>query len=60
MGIKLWGPQDVAEYLNVPVGTVYQWRSCGGGPPGRRVGKYVRYRPEDVEAWFDGQPDGVI
>lgn len=57
---NLWGPQDVADYLGVPINTVYQWRTRGSGPPGRRVGKHVRYRPEDVEAWFDCQPDGVI
>ena len=28
---KLWGPQDVADYLGVPIGTVYQWRSRGTG-----------------------------
>lgn len=56
----LWGPTDVADYLGVPVGTVYQWRTRGFGPPGRRVGKYVRYKPDDVEAWFDEQPEEII
>ncbi len=53
---NLWGPEDVADYCGVPVGTVYQWRKRGSGPPGRRVGKHVRFKPEDVEAWFDGLP----
>ena len=57
---KLWGINDVADYLGVPVGTLYQWRSRGEGPPGRRVGKYVRYKPDDVESWFEGLPEGVI
>ena len=57
---NLWGPQDVANYLGVPIGTVYQWRSRGDGPPGRRVGKHVRYKPDDVERWFDGLSEGVI
>ena len=57
---KLWGPSDVADYLGVPVGTVYQWRTRGTGPTGKRVGKYVRYRPEDVEAWYDALPEGAI
>lgn len=56
----LWGPDEVAKYLGVPKNTVYQWRTRGSGPPGRRVGKHIRYKPEDVEAWFDSQPDGVI
>lgn len=57
---NLWGPADVADYLGVPVQTVYQWRSRGSGPPGRRIGKHVRYKPDDVEAWFDGHSEGVI
>jgi excisionase family DNA binding protein len=54
---KLWSPQDVAEYLGVPVQTIYQWRSRGYGPPGFRVGKHVRFRPADVEAWVDAQSE---
>jgi excisionase family DNA binding protein len=50
---KLWTVQDVAEFLGVPVKTLYQWRSQNYGPPSRRVGRYLRYKPDDVEAWFD-------
>ena len=45
---RLWTVEDVAYYLGVPVQTVYWWRGAGKGPPGRRVGKRVRYRAEDV------------
>jgi excisionase family DNA binding protein len=55
----LWGPKEVADYLSVPVQTIYQWRTRGYGPPGRKVGKHVRYRPADVEAWFEAQPAEV-
>jgi hypothetical protein len=34
------------------VTTLYQWRYHRYGPPGRRVGRYVRYDPEQVRAWF--------
>lgn len=50
---KLWTTADVSEYLGIPVATIYQWRTRGYGPEGRRVGKHLRYKPEDVEAWFD-------
>jgi excisionase family DNA binding protein len=50
---KLWGIDDVATYLGVPKRTLYEWRTKGYGPTGRRVGKYVRYKPEDVESWFE-------
>lgn len=52
---RLWGVQDVAMYLDVPVMTIYHWRRTGYGPKGTRVGRYVRYRSEDVRAWFDRQ-----
>lgn len=52
---KLWSIKEVAAYLGIPVNTLYQWRSKGYGPAGRRMGKYVRYRPEDVEAWIKQQ-----
>lgn len=55
----LWGVEDVAAFLRVPVQTVYSWRAKGTGPKGRRVGKYLRYRPEDVIAWFDGPDAGA-
>ena len=50
---KLWTVQDVADYLGVPVATLYQWRTHGYGPTGRKVGKHLRYKPDDVIAWFD-------
>ena len=52
---RLWTPEGLANYLNVPLSTVYRWRSTGKGPAGFRVGKYLRYRPEAVEAWEQEQ-----
>ncbi|SHI19813.1 helix-turn-helix transcriptional regulator [Streptomyces sp. 3214.6] len=46
-------PDDVAEIFDVPVETVYQWRKKRTGPPGFRIGKYVRYDPADVRAYVD-------
>jgi excisionase family DNA binding protein len=48
-------PAEIAEFLGVPKKTVYSWRSTGGGPPALRVGKHLRYRWEDVEAWLAEQ-----
>ncbi|MFE0027687.1 helix-turn-helix transcriptional regulator [Amycolatopsis sp. NPDC059021] len=50
---RLWTVEDVSKYLGIPVPTLYQWRSKGYGPAGRRMGRYVRYRPEDVQSWVD-------
>ena len=49
----LLGTADVARLLGVPVKTVLTWRHKGIGPQGFRVGKHVRYRPEDVRRWLD-------
>ncbi|WP_405146363.1 helix-turn-helix domain-containing protein [Sphaerisporangium sp. NBC_01403] len=52
---RLWTVNEVAAYLGVPVGTLYQWRCRRIGPPGRRIGKHLRYLPEDVRAWVREQ-----
>ena len=36
----------------IPVKTLYAWRHRGEGPPSMRVGRHVRYRPEQIEAWL--------
>jgi predicted DNA-binding transcriptional regulator AlpA len=52
---RLWTVQDVSTYLGIPVMTLYHWRRTGYGPRGTRIGRYLRYRPEDVRAWFEQQ-----
>lgn len=52
---KLLTVKEVAELLGVPVSTVYQWRYQGEGPPSLKLGRHVRYRPSDVEAWLKEQ-----
>lgn len=52
---RLWSIDELAEFLGVPVGTVYRWRYIGIGPRGIKVGKHVRYRPADVEVWLEEQ-----
>lgn len=53
----LLSPQRLANYLGVPLATVYRWRCEGTGPRGIKVGKHVRYRQRDVEAWLDTRSD---
>jgi excisionase family DNA binding protein len=43
---------EVAEYLRVPLKSLYTWRYTHDGPPSTRVGKYLRYRRTDVEDWL--------
>jgi excisionase family DNA binding protein len=49
----LMTPQEVADFLQVPVATVQLWRSQRTGPRGYRVGRHVRYRRKDVESWLE-------
>ncbi|MFE7371877.1 helix-turn-helix transcriptional regulator [Streptomyces anulatus] len=44
-------PVDLADLLGVPIETVYQWRRKDTGPRGFRVGRHLRYDPEDVRTW---------
>lgn len=46
-------PQEVADYLGVPLHTVYSWQARGTGPKFYKVGKHVRYRMSDVDAWMN-------
>ena len=52
---RLLTVEDLADYLAVTVATLYQWRYRKEGPPGFRVGRHVRYRWSEVEAWIEQQ-----
>ena len=41
-----------AEYLGVSRRTVEDWRRRGVGPRYAKVGRAVRYRVEDLDAWL--------
>ena len=55
---RLLSAQELAEYLEIPVATLYTWRYRSEGPRGFRVGRHLRYRWADVKAWIDHQLDG--
>lgn len=46
-------PKEVSDYLGVPVGTLYQWTHHGRGPKVSRVGRHLRYRWEDIDAYLE-------
>jgi excisionase family DNA binding protein len=47
----LWTIREVSALLAVPVGTLYQWRHSGDGPPALRLGKHLRFDPDSVRRW---------
>jgi predicted DNA-binding transcriptional regulator AlpA len=51
----LMKPAEVGEKLGIPEKTLAQWRYLGTGPKWSRIGRYVRYRWEDVDHWIDMQ-----
>ncbi|MFQ5968684.1 MAG: helix-turn-helix transcriptional regulator [Acidimicrobiia bacterium] len=51
----LFSAKDLAEFLHVPIATIYAWRYRGEGPPGFRVGRHLRYRWSDVADWVSSQ-----
>lgn len=52
---QLLSPADVAGWIGVPVATLANWRSGGIGPAYLRVGRHVRYRAADLEAWLESR-----
>lgn len=48
---RLLSVEELADYLEVPVKTIYTWRHRNTGPKGFRVGKHLRFRWHDVQTW---------
>lgn len=49
-------PDEVADMLRIPVRSLYVQRSAGRPtPPGVKIGRHLRYRLADVEAWIEDQ-----
>jgi excisionase family DNA binding protein len=49
--------RQLADYLGVPVSTVYDWRTNGRGPTAHRFGKHLKFAVSDVRAWVEQQRD---
>lgn len=44
--------QELAAQLHVSAQTIYDLRSQGRGPTGFRVGRHLRFRTSEIEAWL--------
>ncbi|MFJ9394619.1 helix-turn-helix transcriptional regulator [Streptomyces californicus] len=49
--------EDLADELQIPKSTIYGWKNRGHGPAWIRVGKHLRARRTDVDAWLNGLAD---
>lgn len=47
--------EALAEYLDVPVTTIRDWRLAGKGPCAIHVGRQLRYFVSDVHDWLASQ-----
>lgn len=52
---RLWTAKEAAAFLGVPVSTMYFWSYRGEGPRLYRVGRSLRYSPDDLRDWLDRQ-----
>jgi len=48
---------ELAAFLGVPIATLRKWRREGVGPRAFKVGRHLRYRCSDVEAWLELRAD---
>jgi len=53
----LVGTREVSNYLGIPETTLAQWRFKRCGPRGYKVGRHVKYRLSEVDAWLDARAD---
>ena len=53
--LPLWDEQQTAAYRNCAVSSLQKERVRGEGPPFVKMGRLVRYRPEDVRAWIEAR-----
>lgn len=55
---ELLTPQELADRLRVPVGTIYAWNYKDTGPGYLKVGRHVRYLRSEVDRWLAEQTGG--
>lgn len=44
--------REAADYLGLKAATLNKWRCHGGGPPFMKVGRLIRYRRADLDAYL--------
>lgn len=50
---RLLSAEELAEFLSVPLSTIYYWRHVGKGPPALRAGRRLRFDLATVRAWLE-------
>jgi excisionase family DNA binding protein len=55
---RLLEPQEVADYLGMKVRWVYE-EAKAGRLPHVRLGRYVRFRQESIDAWLEARENAA-
>lgn len=50
---RLLNEHEAAEILQIKVSTLRSWRVKGSPLPFRRIGRAIRYAPQDIAAFID-------
>jgi excisionase family DNA binding protein len=45
--------RELAAFLSVPEKTIRLWHASGSGPCAIKVGRHLRFRRRDIEAWIE-------
>ncbi len=55
----LIGADELAEWLGVPIQTIYDWRLSGRAPRAHKIGKHLRFALGDVQEWLEEHHEGA-
>lgn len=51
----LMSARELADFLGVPLNTVYIWNHRHQGPRAHKIGRHLRYRWPEVAAWLESR-----
>lgn len=52
-------PQQLADWLGLPIKSVYRWNLHRTGPQPTRIGKHIRYSRKAIESWLAAREQDV-
>lgn len=56
---ELLTAQELANYLKIPLATIYKQPQEGTGVPGLRIGKHLPSRRSEAEMWLESKQDPI-
>lgn len=51
-GRQYLSPKEVSVFAGISIAQLEVWRREGGGPKFSRIGRFIKYRRADLEAFF--------